>query len=454
MDKEREEVFDNFVTELPDISLDSLLSESPDPFDEELVLSNLSSDDPAVVEKALTEICQVLKKQDKTFDESVYQQFVDLSMCDTESIFTGACEVLRLCISFKDAETETSEWSVSLLEMGIIDVIMARFPMEPIWGVIGNLCLSGEEGRHAIYECGILDAIPDAIEGRDKSLDEKIAIMCQGLVHDYENEDFSYEPFIPVLTAIFTNLMTVFMETETAHSAVVCAFRDLVDAHPAFVEWFIENNGLQVMMKSTCKDEQGEFRERMLRLMEVLCERGYCDYVYECGALDWLDEVRYFQVQEVQESMYWFMTAMIRKSDEGFCSDDFYDNGFVKEAKEQFEGDKTTIKVKKAVVMFLAAVFSNASEKCVCDMHSDGIFEMLIDHFDMIDDIDYVYDIVTKIDVLRGKSETDFDTALDYVRQNDDLYAWLSELEESQQSEVAWLLREVVDYDRHAEFFD
>lgn len=435
-----EELLNNFASELPEMSLESIICETETPIDESSIVTELISSDPEEVKRSLDAIFDHLEKHDTTFHDQIYQRFLELSMCDDAEISYKACETLRRCISFP------SECWKQLLEMGIFDLIRARFPAKPIWGIIGNLALQTLECRQAIYECGVLDIMPAAIQGRDKSIDETIAITCQGIVHNCWPE-FDFEPFIPVLIAIFTELMNLFMETTTGHAAVVCAIRDLVEVHGAFLEWFGTNNGLQVLMASSCMEEG--FMERMLRLFEILCCHDVANYVYECGALTWIEKAKQFNNPDIQEAMYSCIVSLIQNWKGSFCSDELYKAGWVKEATELFKGDQTPFRVKSSIAMFLAVMFNHASPDLVIQLYQEGVFKSLIEHFVMLD-LDELYDVITRgTETLRRRSLPAGEEALALVRNNEDLLEWLQEEEAT--NEHASLLLSFICYDRDSE---
>ena len=177
----------------------------------------------------------------------------------------------------------------------------------------------------------------------------------------------------------------------------------------------------------------------MLRLFDVLCRRGIANYVYECGVLVWIEKAMHFRDPDIQESMYSCLVALIQEWNGTFSSDDLYKRGWIKEALNLFNADCTPIRVKTAIMMFVAVMFNRASPELTIHLHQEGVFKLLVEHFVMLD-FDEFYTIVTRgTEILRRRSAKDAEEALDFVCCNTDLLEWIRD-EEYAGNEEAKLL--------------
>ena len=438
MDDMMSEFVRDFVGALPSLKIDDQPGQSV-AVDITSAASGLFSMEKADVLNSLAGISSALKTNDTVFPRNVYEKLVSLAIQDDDmEVVDAALDVLRLSISFKSAVP------ILLVELGIVDVILKRFPMKPVWGLTANLCLGGCECRSLVFDSGLLDRVPDAIRTRDTVTDASIAGMAQCLVYDVE-EGFGIERYQEILIHIFLELLEMFKVTSFAHDSVVDAFRDLIDCHDVFLEWFINNGILANLMASVCKEPR--FLERMCRLFCVLCELGRAKYVSEVGAIQWSERVKLCENVNAKISMYEFYEAFICEWGDDICSDVFWKESTVKDAKQMFHAPETTYKLRVAIANFLAAVFNHASPEGVFELWNHNIFKLLVDNFEMIN-FELLYTAITRLEIITRKTGTD---PFEIVRDNEDLNEMIEAKYMTEDDDMAHLLQSIIWYDRNAE---
>ena len=435
-----DEYVSEFVSALPSVKLEDGKRRMEEDVDVSRAESGLLASDVEVVLNSLRALATFLKTHDKEFGEDVYGKVISLAMQDDNvEIAEEACDVLRLMVSFKSGAP------MLLMRLGIMDVVQKRFGHKNVWGLVANLCLGGIECRRAIFDSGVLNQVPQVMRSQERVLDACIAGMAQCLVYDVE-DDFGIDRYGDVLMPIFLELLEMFRVTTNAHDSIVGAFRDLVECSDMYLDWFIEENILPRLMASDCKDPQ--FLERMCRLFCVLCELRRCKYVTETGAIQWTERVKLTDSVAAQISMYDFYEAFIDEWGDDMCSDTFWKESTVRDAKQTFQAADTSYKLRKAIAGFLAAVFAHASAEGVFELWKHQIFALLIDNFEMID-FDQLYGVITHLELITRMTDVD---PFQVVRDNDDLNEMIERKYTCEDNAMARLLQGIIWYDRDSEY--